>query len=216
MGNPVNIHWCSLFKKGPRVEGSSLTNPKKASVDWLFRQVQIGILASQTVSLTLLPCGLIFQKGLSSTPYLQKIHTSNLRKADEGKENIRCLVPDDPFVFSECTCFCPPWTSLPPSLLKSLTFSTAVLVLILFIVVIIGVQDRSVRVGVIGLVFPLAFVLWGTEGLWRLSHQPRSQELRRCLPQLVFGCEAVKGTDMGVVWSSEQPSRVMPTRETEL
>ena len=47
--------------------------------------------------------------------------------------------------------------SLPPSLLKSLTFSTAVLVLI--IVVVISVQDRSVRVGVIGLVFPLAFVL---------------------------------------------------------
>ena len=104
-------------------------------------------------------CGIIFQKGLSSTLKLRKINISNLRRADEGKESIRCLVPDDAFVFSECTCFWPPWTSLPPSLLKSLTFSTAVLVLIFFIVVVIGVQDRSVRVGIIGLVFPLAFVL---------------------------------------------------------
>lgn len=62
MGNPVNTHWCSLFKKGPRVEGSSLTNPKKASVVWLFRQVQIGILASQTVSLTPPPVESSFRK----------------------------------------------------------------------------------------------------------------------------------------------------------
>ena len=62
MGNPVNTHWCSLFKKGPRVEGSSLTNWKKASVVWLFRQVQIGILASQTVSLTPPPVESSFRK----------------------------------------------------------------------------------------------------------------------------------------------------------
>lgn len=62
-------------------------------------------------------------------------------------------------------------------------------ILIFFMVIRHGVyKDRSVRVGIIGLVFPLALVLW------RFSHQPRVRA-RCCLPQLVFGGEAMKGTD---------------------
>lgn len=87
-----------------------------------------------------------------------------------------------------------PITHFPPCLLeKHLTFSTAILVVILFVV--ICVQDRPVGVGVAGPGLPLAFGLRGTEGFWRLSQQPGSQQLGRCLSQLVFGCETVKGTE---------------------
>lgn len=83
----------------------------------------------------------------------------------------------------------------PPSLLgASLTFSTAVLAL-LVVVVVVGVQDGPIGVRVGGPGLPVAFVLWGTEGFGRVPHQPRSQQLRRCLSQLVFGCETVKGTE---------------------
>lgn len=87
--------------------------------------------------------------------------------------------------FTKRSCFCPP-LYFPPE--KSLTFPTAVLIFILFIVVVVGVQDRPIGVRVAGPALPGALLLRGTGAFCGLSHQPRGQ-------QLVFGCETAGGTE---------------------
>lgn len=110
-----------------------------------------------------IPQGILFWQGLSSEATPQDIHSSNLRKKYEGKENTSCLVLGEASVLYK-TLLLLPTTLFPPYLLrKSLTVSTAVLIFILFII-IVSVQDRPIRVRISSPVFPLAFVLWGTEG----------------------------------------------------
>lgn len=63
------------------------------------------------------PHGILFRKGLSSEATSRDIHSSNLRKEYEGKENIRCLLLGEASVLYK-TPLLLPTTLLPPYLLR--------------------------------------------------------------------------------------------------